>query len=97
MKRKKEMNSLKDLIPEMLQENKLEKGMHQIRVQEVWTEVMGNGVANYTDSVKLQNGTLVVRLSSSALREELSYGKEKIVKMLNETLNTPLIKSVKLL
>ena len=97
MKRKKEINSLKDLIPEMLQENKLEKGMHQIQVQEVWAEVMGIGVANYTDSVQLQNGTLMVRLNSSALREELEYGKEKIAKMLNESLNTPLIKKVKLL
>ena len=95
MKRKKEMNSLKDLIPEMLQEKKLEKGMHQIRVQEVWAEVMGNGVANYTDSVRLQNGILLVRLSSSALREELEYGKEKIIKMLNESLNILLIKSIK--
>ena len=89
------MNSLKDLIPEMLQEKKLEKGMHQIRVQEVWAEVMGNGVANYTDSVRLQNGILLVRLSSSALREELEYGKEKIIKMLNESLNILLIKSIK--
>lgn len=97
MKRKNELNSLKDLIPEMLQENRLEKGMHQIRVQEVWTEVMGNGVANYTESVKLQNGTLLVSLSSSTLREELGYGKEKIVKMVNEALETGLVKNVKLL
>lgn len=97
MKRKNELNSLKNLIPKMLQENKLEKGMHQIRVQEVWAEVMGNGVANYTESVNLQNGTLLVRLTSSALREELEYGKEKMVKMLNEAMKSSLIKKVKLL
>ena len=97
MKRKNELNSLKDLIPEMLQENKLEKGMHKIRMQEVWSEVMGNGVANYTDSVNFQNGTLQVRLTSSALREELEYGKEKIVRMLNEALQSGHIKNVKLL
>ena len=88
---------MKNLIPKMLQENKLEKGMHQIRVQEVWAEVMGNGVANYTESVNLQNGTLLVRLTSSALREELEYGKEKMVKMLNEAMKGSLIKKVKLL
>ena len=97
MKRKNELNSLKNLIPKMLQENKLEKGMHQIRVQEVWAEVMGNGVGNYTESVNLQNGTLLVRLTSSALREELEYGKEKMVKMLNEAMKGSLIKKVKLL
>jgi len=57
---------------------------------------MGAGVANYTDEVKIQNGTLIVRLSSSALREELSYGKDKIIKMINEELGEQLVKKLML-
>jgi len=52
---------------------------------------MGNGVNNYTNSVKLHQDTLYVELSSSVLREELSYGKEKILSMLNEALGKDLI------
>lgn len=67
-----------------IQENNLSKGMQKIKVEEAWNQLMGPGVSTYTESVKLQNKTLVVRLSSSVLREELSYGKEKIIKMIND-------------
>ncbi|MCA0932083.1 DUF721 domain-containing protein [Lutimonas saemankumensis] len=96
-KRDRESNKLKDLIPQMLKENKLKKGMDQIQVKEVWFEVMGQGVANYTESVSLKNGLLMVKLKSSALREELNYGKNKIVSMMNEALNQIEIKEVRLL
>ena len=43
--------------------------------------LMGNGVNNYTHSVSLRRGTLFVELTSSVLREELSYGKLKIIKL----------------
>ena len=64
----------------MLEQNKLQKGMDQIYVKEAWGEVMGKGVMNYTESVTLKNHTIFVKLASSALREELEYGKDKIVK-----------------
>ena len=53
---------------------------------------MGNGVNNYTTNILLKQETLYVQLSSSVLREELSYGKEKIITMLNEHLGKELIK-----
>jgi len=96
-KRDNNTNKLKDLIPQMLQENKLQKGMDQIYVKEAWGEVMGKGVMNYTESVTLKNHTLFVKLASSALREELEYGKDKIVKMLNTSLPKLSIKSIKLM
>lgn len=96
-KRENESHRLKDLIPNMLQENKLQKGMDQILVNEVWAEVMGQGVASYTESVTLKNQTILVKLSSSALREELQYGQDKIVKMLDQALTNVSIKSIKLL
>lgn len=70
----------------MLEENRLKRGMDQIQVQETWANVMGPGIANYTQEVRLKDGILVVKLSSSALRQELEYGKEKILRMMDESL-----------
>jgi hypothetical protein len=42
----------------------------------------------------LHGKTLVVNLKSSVLREELSYGKEKILKMMNDELGEPLISKI---
>jgi len=95
-KRNTESKSIKDLMGAFIKENNLSKGFTQIRVKEAWLQVMGNGVQSYTTSVKLQNDVLVVHLSSSVLREELGYGKDKIVHMMNEVLGDTLIKKVRL-
>lgn len=96
-KRENDTNKIKDLIPQMLQENKLQKGMDQIYVKEAWANVMGQGVINYTESVSIKNQTLYVKLTSSALREELGYGKDKIVKMMDEALQNIKITAIRLL
>ncbi len=96
-KRENNILKIKDLIPGMLKENKLQKGMDQILVKEAWAEIMGKGVMTYTESVLLQKSTLIVKLSSAPLREELSYGKDKIVEMLNSHLADISITSVKLI
>jgi len=44
--------------------------------------------------VILERDILYVQLSSSVLREELSYGREKIIRLLNEELGKNLIDKV---
>ncbi len=95
-KRENESNRLKDLIPRMLEENQLKRGMDQIQVRETWDSVMGPGIANYTQEVRLKDGVLIVRLSSSALRQELEFGKEKILRMMDESLTEVVIKGIRL-
>ena len=96
-RRENDSNKIKDLIPKMLKENKLQKGMDQITVKEAWLQVMGPGVANYTEDVSLKNEVLVVKLNSSALRQELEYGKDKILNMMRETLTHMDMKKIRLL
>jgi hypothetical protein len=95
-KRLNEFQSMEDLMKDVIKENKLTKGMNQISVEEAWAKLMGNGVVSYTSKVELNGKTLVVKLKSSVLREELSYGKEKIIKMMNEELGENLISKIML-
>ena len=89
-------NSLKidNLIKFFIKENNLENGLENVKIKDLWYEQMKNGVANYTTDINLKNGTLYIKLKSSVLREELSYGKEKIVKLLNKKLKKDLIKKI---
>lgn len=93
-KRLNEENSLADVLKAFIQTNNLQKGMDKIDVREAWKNVMGNGVNNYTVDVLLKKDVLHVILNSSVVREELSYGKEKIIRMLNEELRRDIIKDV---
>ncbi len=90
-KRQNDSFKIEDLMKSFVKENKLEKGLDKVNVEAAWGDLMGNGVNTYTTSVKLNKDTLYVELSSSVLREELSYGKDKIVSMLNEALGKDLI------
>ena len=63
-------------------------------MREAWANLMGNGVNNYTTAIELKHEILYVQLSSSVLREELSYGNEKIIMMLNEAIGKPVIKKL---
>jgi len=86
--------SLSDVLKEFVSTNKLQEGLDRVEIKDAWKNLMGNGVNSYTTSVQLKRDTLYVQLSSSVLREELSYGKEKIIAMLNEALGKELIKSL---
>ena len=89
--RKREPDSIENLMKSFVKENNLTKGMQKLQIEEIWTKLMGAGVAAYTTQVQLQNKTLIVKLTSSVLREELGYGKEKIIQMINEELGEKLV------
>ncbi len=93
-KRKNSDLSLGDALQEFIHENKLEKGMDKVNAGEAWKKLMGNGVNKYTTAIELQHDVLFVSLSSSVLREELGYGRSKIIAMLNEELGKDLIKKL---
>ncbi len=90
-RRNNDNQSLEDIIKAFVDTNNLQEGLDKVNVRKAWTDLMGNGVNNYTTAIELKKDTLFVQLSSSVLREELSYGKEKIVNMLNESLGKDVI------
>jgi hypothetical protein len=93
-KRFNEEHSMQDILKEFIQVNKLDAGMDKVDVEEAWKNLMGNGVNNYTEEVLLKKDTLYVKLSSAVLRNELSYGKDKIIKMINEEMGKEVVKSL---
>ena len=95
MKRNFESKSLKNVIGNIIDSsNKLNSGLNNIKAQNLWREVMGNNVNSYTNEIVLKKNTLYVNLSSSVLRQELSFGKQKIVELLNKELGKTVIKKI---
>jgi hypothetical protein len=90
-KRANEEQSMKDLMEIFKSKHRLNPGLDKVDVENAWMTQLGPAIKNYTDEIKFRNNTLTVYLSSSTLREELSYGKERIIKTLNESLGKDLI------
>ncbi|WP_296381342.1 DUF721 domain-containing protein [Winogradskyella sp.] len=93
-KRNNDNQPIEDILKEFVKTNNLQTGLDKVNVREAWANLMGNGVNNYTTAIELKHSVLYVQLSSSVLREELSYGNEKIVKMLNESVGKDIVKKL---
>ncbi|MFL1896883.1 DUF721 domain-containing protein [Aquimarina sp. 2-A2] len=93
-KRGEDSFSIGDVLKDFVDSNKLQTGLDKVAVQDVWADVMGPAIVNYTRSIKLDRDTLYIELTSSVLREELSYGREKIINNLNEALKKDLVKKL---
>ena len=90
-KRDSNENSISELLQIFIKNNKLESGFDKVEVEQAWKNLMGSGVNVYTKDVILKGNTLYVSLTSSVLREELSHGKSKIIKMLNDELRKEVV------
>lgn len=83
-----------DVLKAIISQNKLQPGIDAVSVNDAWKSLMGNGVNNYTRAIALKGSTLYVELTSAVLREELSYGKDKIIKMINDELGREVVREV---
>ena len=93
-KRKFEPQSIGKVLDEIVQSKALKTGITNARINELWYELMGTHMTHYTEKILLKGNTLFVSLNNAALREELNYGKEKIIKMMNEQLGGEVLKKI---
>jgi hypothetical protein len=93
-KRQGNDSPISEVLQRFIIKNNLQNGMNKIDAANAWKNVMGSGVNSYTKNILLKGTTLYVELTSAVLREELSYGKTKIIKILNEELKSEFITEI---
>ncbi|MCU0432755.1 MAG: DUF721 domain-containing protein [Bacteroidia bacterium] len=86
--------TLKEAINELLESYRLNTKLDEFKAIQAWEILMGPAIARYTKHLSINNRTLYVEISSAALRQELSYGKSKIVKMMNDAAGSVVIDDV---
>lgn len=92
--KEEDYQSAKDLIQKFISNNRLQNGLDNRNLNELWRQELGPAIAKYTTRITLKRNTLYVELSSAPLRNELSYGKEKIIRILNQALQREVIKKL---
>ncbi len=85
---------LKEVIDKLLKAYRLDGKMKEMDVLAAWPEMMGIAVANRTTELYIRNKTLVVRMDSAVMRDELSHGKQIIILRVNEKAGCELINDV---
>ena len=91
---KKNDHSLNELLQVFGQDKRFKRGLTQKKIESIWGEVMGQWIANETESIKFEGSVVVLRIHAPSLRQELHYSKDQIRDRLNEALGEEMILSV---
>ena len=86
--------SLGDALRKFLNQSQLKGSIQALQIEEIWEQIMGKTVARYTDKITIHGQTLYVSTTVAALRQELLYQKDNIIKRVNEALGEKVIKEV---
>lgn len=86
--------SLGDAIKALLKQHNLERGYSEAGLIRSWERIVGSMIANHTTSLRIKNRVLFVEVDSAALRNELGYAREKIMKALNREAGQDLIDDI---
>ena len=90
----KETNSVKSIIQKITSNKFFGNGLKKVFLKKIWQDVMGKNVSQYTENIYIKNHTLYLKINSSVLKQELSYGTEKIIDNLNVEIGSVQIKKI---
>jgi hypothetical protein len=85
---------IKDTIKEILKSYQLEEKLMAVRIKDSWEKLMGKSIMGHTTEIYIKGKKLYLKFDSAALKEELSYSREKVVKMVNEELDDDVIDEI---
>ncbi|XOD69530.1 MAG: DUF721 domain-containing protein [Flavobacteriales bacterium AspAUS03] len=91
---KKNEYSIKEAFQKMFEEYKMQEKITAVKAVSSWGKVMGPCIEKYTEKISVKNRNLHIKLSSSALKQELSFGKQHIISLINQELNEDFIQEV---
>ena len=57
--------------------------IYELRLKEDWPSIVGEMIAKYTRNVLLVEKTLIIYTDVAALKQELLYSKEELIKTIN--------------
>ena len=88
------MNSLSTIMRKILKNPKLSKRLDNIKIIEIWNELIGSNLEKYVLDSKVYKGRLYIKLKSSTLRNEFNYKKSELLKQINNRFGKQVIDDI---
>lgn len=94
---KKDSNeiSLKEAINRLIKAYGIENKLDEVSINKSWEELMGPTIAKRTEKIYLHKKTLVLKLSSSVLKNELYFAQDKIIEKLNKKIGKTVVAEIR--
>ena len=87
-------HTLQDLMKQMFKVCDMIDKANEMDIIKTYRFVVGDLISKLTQDIKLRNKTLYVKISSAALRNELSYKKQDLIIKINSEFNYSAIDSI---
>ncbi|MBW8687642.1 MULTISPECIES: DUF721 domain-containing protein [Chitinophaga] len=88
------ITSMEDALKDFMSKSRLKPRLTEVRIQENWEQLMGRTISRYTENLQLIDGRLHIATTVAPLKQELSYSKDRIIKLVNEMLGEPVVREV---
>ncbi|MCB0806374.1 MAG: DUF721 domain-containing protein [Bacteroidales bacterium] len=85
---------LNDVIRDLLETYKLQDKITETKLIRSWESVAGSYISKSTDKIYISRRKLYVRLNSPALKHELMFAREKLIKALNDSVQNEVIDEI---
>jgi len=96
MNKKNDVTKLQTILDGVFKQlNRTPQQREQLRIWDIWQEVVGPQIADKTRPETLRNAVLVVSVSSSVWMQELSFMKQKILDRLQQNLAPGMVRDIR--
>tara|TARA_B110000438_G_C15646670_1_gene577775 strand:- start:261 stop:551 length:291 start_codon:yes stop_codon:yes gene_type:complete len=92
--RRSNQQAIGAVIKKLLKNQKLEGRLKELDVLKLSKELLGKNLMKYINDLSVKNGTLIIKIKSAVVRNELSYQKSEIIKKINEQVGNEIIKEI---
>jgi len=92
--RKSNQQSIGIVIKRLLKNQKLEGRLKELDVLELSEKLLGKNLMKYINDLSVKNGTLIIKVKSAAVRNELSYQKSEIIKKINKQVGNKILQEI---
>jgi len=95
MKREDNKQSLGEAIKRMISDLGMEEKILSVQAEEIFVEMMGNYIMKYIEKASVHKQVLYIKINSPELKNELLYGKSKIIEHINSKIGKEYLKEVR--
>ena len=88
------MKKLSSVIKKIVSNPKISDKLENLKIIEIWNEILGNNLQKYIIDSKVYNRKLLVKIKSSTLRNELGFKKTDLINQINKRFGKKIIDEI---
>jgi len=90
-----EPEAIGDVLRLTIQEANMASRLDECRAADLWSEIMGKGIASRTSRPRVSCGVMVVDTASASLRHELHMNRSRIMALINDRIGKETVREIR--